>query len=184
MDAAKRSLILKVISPLFIIVVIFGIYLYKNAGRDEVLENPKVEDSVSDTAENLPFEITSIDLNKMKSYGLPFMIDFGSEDCPPCRKMAPELKSVHDGLKGKAIVQYVDVWAHTDAAKDFPLSVIPTQAFFNADGSPFVPSDELAKEIEFLKYSNQNSNEHALTMHQGGLTEEQMLRIFAEMGVK
>ena len=48
---------------------------------------------------------------------------------------------------------------------------------FNADGSPFVTSDELATEIEFIMYSDRENNEHAFTVHQGGLTEEQMRKL-------
>jgi len=76
------------------------------------------------------------------------------------------------------------VWKNTTAANNFPVSVIPTQVFFNADGTPFVPSDELAQEIEFTLYSSKDTNEHIYTVHQGGVTEGQMRKIFAEMGVE
>ena len=46
-----------------------------------------------------------------------------------------------------------------------------------------VPSDALAAEIEFTMYSDKNTNEHIFTVHQGGLTEEEMWSILAEMGV-
>lgn len=65
-----------------------------------------------------------------------------------------------------------------------PVQVIPTQVLFNADGTPFVPSDELAKEIQFDMYSHKESGEYIFTVHQGGLTEEQMWAILKEMGVE
>ena len=37
--------------------------------------------------------------------------------------------------------------------------------------------------IEFTMYSDRNTNEHVFTVHQGGLTEEEMWAILAEMGV-
>ena len=47
----------------------------------------------------------------------------------------------------------------------------------------FVPSDELAGQIEFVQYMSKDTGEHVFTVHQGGLTEEQMRMILAEMGV-
>jgi thioredoxin 1 len=123
-------------------------------------------------------------LDAIKFYGLPFVIDFGSDSCIPCKEMAPVLEILHEDLQGKAIVHFVDVWKNTTAANDFPVSVIPTQVFFNADGTPFIPSDELAQEIEFTMYSSNDTKEHVFTVHQGGVTEEQMRKIFAEMGVE
>lgn len=131
----------------------------------------------------LPLAISSVDLDAITSYGLPFVIDFGSDSCQPCKAMAPVLETLHEEWQGKAIVHFVDVWVHTSAANDFPVSVIPTQVFYNADGTPFVPSDELATEIGFTVYRRKDTNEHVFTVHQGGVTEEQMRKIFAEMGV-
>lgn len=48
----------------------------------------------------------------------------------------------------------------------------------------YVPSEAIQKEIEFTMYSDKNTNEHIFTVHQGGITEEQMRKIFAEMGVE
>lgn len=64
-----------------------------------------------------------------------------------------------------------------------PIQVIPTQVLINADGTPFVPSDELAKKIPFDMYSSRDTGEHVFTVHQGGLTEEEMRLILDEMGV-
>ena len=55
--------------------------------------------------------------------------------------------------------------------------------FVNADGMPFVPGDELAGQIEFVQYTSRDTGEHVFTVHQGGMTEEQMRLILAEMGV-
>lgn len=61
--------------------------------------------------------------------------------------------------------------------------MIPTQVIFGADGKPFIPSEELAAEIQFDKYSSKDTGEHVFTVHQGGLTEEQMWAILKDMGV-
>ena len=67
------------------------------------------------------------------------------------------------------------------AAEGFPIQVIPTQIFVSADGTPYVPSDNI--EIEFTMYSYKETGEHAFTVHQGGLTEDQMRAVLADMGV-
>jgi thioredoxin 1 len=47
---------------------------------------------------------------EIKSYGVPFVIDFGSDSCIPCKEMAPVLETLHEEFQGKAIVHFVDVW--------------------------------------------------------------------------
>lgn len=98
--------------------------------------------------------------------------------------MAPVLEKANKEFQGKAFIKFVNVWDYQDAASNVPVQVIPTQVLFNADGTPFVPSDELAKEIQFDMYSHKESGEHIFTVHQGGLTEEQMRAILKEMGVE
>ena len=85
-------------------------------------------------------------------------------------------------MQGKAFIKFVDVWKYPDAAGNVPVQVIPTQILVNADGSPFVPSEELAAQIEFIMYSSKDTGEHVFTVHQGGITEDQMRMILKEMG--
>ena len=196
----NKNFWVKILIVILIFVVVAGIYVYKNSEEDK-LNNQKTaqtnsentdEESTSEKStseesadeENSSLEISSVDLDEIKSYGLPFVIDFGSDSCIPCKEMAPVLETLHEDLQGKAIVHFVDVWKNPTAANNFPVSVIPTQVFFTADGKPYVPSDEIAKEIEFTMYSAKDTNEHMFTVHQGGVTEEQMRKIFAEMGVE
>lgn len=184
---------IKVLVPILIIGVVIGIYAYKkmeekkeNTEKLQVTEEKEEDNSEESKGEkSLSLEISSVDLDEIKSHGIPFVIDFGSDSCIPCQAMAPALKTLHEELQGKAIVHFVDVRKNPMAAKDFPVSLIPTQVFFNADGTPFVPSDDLEKEIEeFTMYKSKDTNEHIFTVHQGGLTEEEMRKVFAEMGVK
>ncbi|MGC6173993.1 thioredoxin family protein [Lacrimispora sp. 38-1] len=186
----NKNLWVKILIVILALVVVAGIYVYKKAEEDK-LNNQNTAQTDSENAgeestdgENSLLEISSVDLDEIKSYGLPFVIDFGSDSCIPCKEMAPVLETLHEDFQGKAIVHFVDVWKNTTAANDFPVSVIPTQVFFNADGTPYVPSDELTQEIEFTMYSSKDTNEHVFTVHQGGITEEQMRKIFAEMGVE
>jgi thioredoxin 1 len=58
--------------------------------------------------------------------------------------------------------------------------VIPTQILINADGTPYVPGEDI--DIEFIMYTTKDTQEHVFTAHQGGLSEEQMDAILADMG--
>lgn len=128
-----------------------------------------------------PLETTvALDLDTLRSYGVPVIIDFGSESCAPCRQMAPILAELHDSLRGKAIIRYVDVWKYQNLAEGFPLTVIPTQFFFDAEGKPFSPSESLG--IPFTLFKSRETDEHALTRHEGGLTKDELLAIVAAMG--
>jgi len=176
----KKTLIRAVVLILIILVVI-GIYIYKKAEESKINSSAQAEEY---SEESIPLEISSVDLEEIKSYGVPFVIDFGSDSCIPCKEMAPVLETLHEEFQGKAIVHFVDVWKNQTAAAEFPVSVIPTQVFYNADGTPFVPSEELLQEMEFTLYSSKTDNEHFFTVHQGGVTEDQMRKIFAEMGVE
>jgi thioredoxin 1 len=158
----KNKSLLKILLVLLVAIVIIVIWAVKNNSGDYGLE------------------AESIDLKELKSYGLPIVIDFGSDSCIPCKEMAPVLKKANADYKGKAIIKFVDVWKYPDSADGFPIQVIPTQVFINADGTPYVPSKDLG--IKFIQYNSSISGGHAFTVHQGGLTEAQMEAILADMG--
>jgi thioredoxin 1 len=129
-----------------------------------------------------PLQITGpFDLKAFTSSGLPVIIDFGADSCIPCREMAPVLVDLHGSLKGKAIIRFIDVWKYRDLSQGYPLQVIPTQVFFDASGKPFTPPDMLG--IPFTMYSTRDTNEHVFTIHEGGLTKDQMLSILRAMGM-
>ena len=173
----KRKLI-RIIVPLFIVIVIAGIWVFKNSNLGSA-------DSVTpNNSEDFVLETEAIDLDALAAYGLPIIIDFGSDSCIPCKEMAPVLETMNAETQGKAIIKFVDVWKHAEAADGFPIQVIPTQVLINADGTPYVPSEDMDDSgIEFSMYSYKETGEHAFTVHQGGLTEDQMRAILTDMGV-
>lgn len=184
MDKKK---LLKVIIPICLVLIVAGIWMFKNVnkGSEPIValpENKSAENFVTPkNEEDFLLEATSIDLDVLKEYKLPIVIDFGADSCIPCKEMAPVLKTLNSQMQGKALIKFVDVWKNGEAAKDFPIQVIPTQVFINADGKPYVPSDDM--QIKFNMYSHKDTGEHIFTVHQGGLTEDQMRAILADMGV-
>lgn len=174
----KKPLLLKVLIPIAVVVVIGIIWIVKAQNKPEP-QNPIIIDG-ADFSLNVS---TEVDFDALFQYGLPIIVDYGSDSCIPCQQMAPVLKTLNDEMAGKAFIKFVDVWEYVDAANNVPIQVIPTQVLFNADGTPFVPSNQLAMEIEFIMYSSRETDEHVFTVHQGGITEEDMRKILKEMGV-
>jgi thioredoxin 1 len=174
-NSDKKKLLAKILVPLLIVVTLTIIWIVKNHPT-----TTPIDEQIGNVADFV-LETTSIDLDILKAYNMPIIIDFGADSCIPCKEMAPVLKTLNAEMQGKAIIKFVDVWENGDAANDFPIQVIPTQVLINADGTPYIPSEDI--QLEFIMYSSQDTGEHVFTVHQGGLTEDQMRTILGDMGV-
>ena len=172
----KSKKILKILVPILMLCVILGVWFVQNQAKTK----PGEINSESE----FPLNVTSVDLDILTEHELPIIIDFGADECVPCKEMAPVLITLNEEMQGKAIIQFVDVWKNPEAARAFPVQIIPTQIIFNVDGTPYEPSTEIASTIEFMMYEHSETGEHIFTAHQGGLTEEQMRLILADMGVE
>ncbi|WP_083258711.1 thioredoxin family protein [Cellulosilyticum sp. I15G10I2] len=164
----------KKIVPIIVVLAIISIWFYKN----NTSNNTK---TASDSSEFALDATENFDMEQLKSYGLPIIIAFGSDGCQPCREMAPVLEEVHETYQGKVLIKFVDVWKNTEAAKDFPLRVIPTQFFFNADGTPLTPENNQDK---FILYSKKETTDHVYTAHEGPLSKEEFIQVIKEMGIE
>lgn len=173
--ADKKKLFVKILVPVLIAVTLTIIWVVKTH------PTPTPIDEQTGNIADFVLEATSINFNALKEYNMPIIIDFGSDSCIPCKAMAPVLQTMNAEMQGKAIIKFVDVWKHSEAADGFSIQVIPTQVLINADGTPYVPSDDIG--IKFDMYSSKDTGEHAFTVHQGGLTEKEMRAILADMGV-
>lgn len=186
----KKSIFPKILVLAVILIAIAAIWFVRNSGTTKAATEPNAEltqtaeSGESATAEeqdaDFALEAEAIDLAALFAYKLPIIIDFGSDSCIPCQEMAPVLKSANEDYRGKAIVQFLDVRKYPDAVGNFPVQVIPTQFFINADGTPYVPNEELG--VEFILYRAKDTQQHVFTAHQGGLTSEELNAILADMG--
>ncbi len=176
MEEKKKKNITLGIMVVIILILVVGIW-YIRQGE----EKSNTEQQV---ALETPLEITSLNIEELKIKNMPIILDFGSDSCVPCVEMAPVLEKVNLDYQGKAIIHFIDVWKYPNLAQDLPIQVIPTQLFINADGTPYQPNEEVLNTIPgFQIYVTEDTNEYVYTTHQGGLTEEQMVKILAEMGV-
>jgi len=172
---SKKGMAVKIIIPILLVCVIAGIWVVKNNKKDTA-------SFVGNNADFTLLVTEKIDLEKLKSYGLPIIIDFGADSCIPCKEMAPVLKELNEELQGKAIIRFVDVWKYQDFAEGYPISVIPTQIFIDASGKPYTPKDAEASQMKI--YSSKDTGEHVFTAHEGGITKERLLSELKEMGLK
>ncbi len=165
----------KTLTIVLVIVIIGGIFVYKQMGR--------IKNS-GDAGGKYPLEIEKIDMQTVTGYGLPTIIDASADNCPPCKKMAPDIKALHKEYDGKAVIQTINVSKHGDGIKDWPVQVTPALFFFNADGTPYVPSKDMLSRISFSKYNNKATGEHIFTTHEGSLTKSELKDVLKDMGVK
>lgn len=163
----------RIIFSVLIVLVVCAIWFIKN--------NPfETKIAASDDA-TFTLEATDLDLEALKENDMPIIINFVSDMCSACHSMAPDFEAVNEEMQGKAIIKSLNIQQYPDALGSIPVSVVPTQLFISADGTPYVPSEDLG--IEFIRYNNRSSGEHIYTMHQGTLTKDQLLSVLDDMGV-
>ena len=193
----------KILIILLVILLVVGVYFLKNGKKESTGINTAVDTAIEETvngtaaepaqsetpetapaAARVPMEYTVWNEEELFGTGLPLMLDFGSASCGPCQMMKPDLIAFYEESYGKVTVRYADVWADPSLTGGFPVNAVPTQFFFNADGTPFEPSEELQKQMRFSMYVRRDNDQHVLTAHVGILTKEQMEQVFREMGVE
>ena len=118
--AIPRRILLRIVVTAAILLIISSLWYVKNRTETQVpdlVQPPAREVSVPSTdAKAVPepvvapvvvepvsvlpplpnpdffLEVTEpLDFDRLKSYGLPIMIDFGADSCAPCKEMAPVL---------------------------------------------------------------------------------------------
>ncbi|NLJ16935.1 MAG: thioredoxin family protein [Clostridiales bacterium] len=178
---AVQSIVIVVI----ILVLIGGVWVLKH--RDELFKD-KTNSSVSeikDKVDESPFalEITgdSVQLDKLKGYNIPILLDFSGTDCPACVILRPTLEELNKELEGKAFVKIADIWANTALADGFPVRAVPTMFFFDGNGKPYVPPEDNPDGL--IMYKDKQTGEHIYTVKEGIMEKERILAIFEDMGL-
>jgi thioredoxin 1 len=99
-----------------------------------------------------------IDLASLAAKRMPVLLEFGRGWCIPCKYMKPILEDMSRAYSGRAMVTTVDMDANKKLVKDFGIRMMPTQVFLTADGKEFFRNE-------------------------GTLEREQIMTVFAKMGV-
>lgn len=66
---------------------------------------------------------------------LPRLIDLGADKCIPCKMMAPILEELKDNYANRFTTEFIDVWKNPDEGKKHGVEMIPTQIFYDAQGT-------------------------------------------------
>lgn len=61
----------------------------------------------------------------------PVMVDFYSNSCPPCRKLAPTVEELAEEYEGRAVIAKVNVAHASELARQYGVQGIPAVIFFN-----------------------------------------------------
>ena len=151
---------------------------------DIAAADESASDGVHDTAAQAePLFVTEIDEDALRSSGLPVMIQFFSTTCIPCMSMMDDLRAFYAENYGRVKVIALNVNEYPEAAMMYPVSVVPTQLFFTADGENYIPSDRIRASVgNFAAYTYKDTGEIAYVVHQGILTQSQMKRITDDAG--
>ncbi len=123
----------KAINIIIAVVVVLAVgglvFLKNNSGNSETPANP------ADASEKGDSGTPSDGKPPTTNAKLPKMIDFGREQCLPCKAMMPILEALKKKYKDKATIEFVSTVKHRDVAFEHNVRRIPTQIFFDADGN-------------------------------------------------
>lgn len=125
----------------------------------------------------------NIVVSELVGKGKPVLVNFTASWCVPCKTFNPLLEKVNKEYGNKVIIKIVDVDKYKSLANKYPLRVIPSQILINVDGKPFEPSKDLGVS-GFVGYSKDDSDKVDLTMHEGPMTEQELLKVLRAMGMK
>ena len=79
------------------------------------------------------------------------LIEFGGQNCIPCRKMQPVLAEVSKQLGAKGKVHNVWVTDHPQVAKRFAVMLMPTQVLFDPKGNEVLRHQGYWEQEAFIK---------------------------------
>jgi thioredoxin 1 len=66
--------------------------------------------------------------------GIPRLLDLGSDECIPCKEMAPILEELRTEFAGVFRVEFMDIRKEPPLAEVYNIKLMPTQIFFDASG--------------------------------------------------
>ena len=141
----------KIVIVIALIAVVGVVFALKQKDKGQSLEPAAVANS-----EKITESSQGGTKNAEVTANLPRLVDLGADKCIPCKMMAPILEEMKKDYAGTINVEFIDVWKNPDKAKEYGISIIPTQIFFDASGKElfrhegfFSKEDILGKWKEF-----------------------------------
>ena len=156
-----------------ILMLVIAVYIIKNSGFSDMSGMQETIDGAAASLQSgrTPLEIENFTPDMLTESEKPMIIVMGEEWCQPCLRMLPDLTELQRTVDDIEI-RYLDLEANQAAFDYFPIRVTPTIAVFEPAGEPFTPPED--SEIDYILYTYRDTGEHALTIHEGMLTREQL----------
>lgn len=86
------------------------------------------------------------DFKKVLNTDKPVLVDFHTQWCSPCRKMAPVIDEIEKEYKNKAVVMRIDVDKSKEIAKTFKIKGVPVFILFKKGAEKWKHNGMIAKE--------------------------------------
>lgn len=184
----KKGMVLSIILAILLILIIIIVCLQdnkpnKHLNDDNINEiiNEKDED-LGEFALNIT-EDTGFDLEKLKAYSLPIIIQIGSPEEEICISMMPNIRELNHEVKKKAFVKYINTDKYQNLWKDERVQINgkTMQILIDSEGKPFDTEESVALGYRLIK---DEAGNHIYTVHDGDLTLEGMRELLTQMGMK
>ena len=88
-------------------------------------------DSVAEPAAEQTSEVRT---TMRSEKGLPLLVDFSAEWCPPCRQLKPIFHKLQEEYEGKYELVTIDVDSNEDLARKYNVTSIPTLVYISPEG--------------------------------------------------
>ncbi len=163
---------------IIIAILIAAVYFIKNEGSISLVQETIDENAGVLQSGRESLEIHSFSPDMITSSETPMIIVIGEDYCQPCLRMMPDLEELHRAHDDISI-RYIDLGENKEAAAYFPIRVTPTIAVFEENGKPFRPSED--EPLSYILYSDRNTGEHVMTIHEGYLTREELEALIEEV---
>jgi len=127
-----------------------------------------------------PILITELDLDYLLSQGLPVILNFG-DDSPESLEVLAALERLQKDIGQNVLIRSVDLTQNPAAREGFPIQVMPSQFFYQADGKP-IPLP-MTLDIIMSSFMDIDTMEPLFTVHEGPLTWEEFLTVLNYVGI-
>ena len=184
----------KIIALGSVLILVFGIFIFKNfymnnknvknenSGSNNVTEKKSTNtDSKKESNSKDSNSDDKLTLESLKSQKKVMVLDFSQNGWGACAVQHPVLEKLREEYKDRVIIKTIDIRKQREFASQFPIKATPTLFYFNADGTPFKASDELAKKISYVAYEDKKSGELKFGGSEGVVKYEELKEVIEEM---
>lgn len=136
-----------------VICISLAILVAAGCGEGDRADEPATETAGADTVATYATPGRARSGVQDQRTGVPRLVDLGKGECIPCKMMAPILEEITGEYQGRLIVEIIDVGDKPEAVKQYGMRVMPTQIFFDAEGTEvwrhegFLPKEAIIEKL-------------------------------------